>query len=146
MESLLKARNAERRLFVFSTAWTMQRGTRRRSTPGATFDVESLDTRARNKAALQHEVGLPVRDDVPLLGFVSRLVEQKGVDILSAVLDRLFSRDVQFVLLATGEKRYEDLFSRCQALPHKAAVLLNSMWHWRRKSMAGGYVPDAEPL
>jgi starch synthase len=126
MEGLLKARNAERRLFGILNGMDYEAWN-----PAADphlvqrFDVESLDTRALNKAALQHEVGLPVRDDVPLLAFVSRLVEQKGVDVLSAVLDRLFSRDVQFVLLATGDKRYEDLFAALpKRFPHKAAVLL----------------------
>ena len=126
MESLLKVRNAERRLFgilngVDYGVWD----------PAADpylaqrFNAESLDTRALNKAALQRELGLPVRDDVPLLSFVSRLAEQKGVDLLSAVLDRLFSRDVQFVLLAAGDKRYEDLFAALsKRFPHKAVILL----------------------
>ena len=126
MESLLKVRNAERRLFGILNGMDYEVWN-----PAADphlaqhFDVESLDTRALNKAALQHQVGLPVRDDVPLLGFVSRLVEQKGVDIMSAVLDRLFSHDVQFILLATGDKRYEDIFAALpKRFPHKAAVLL----------------------
>jgi starch synthase len=124
MEGLLKARNAERRLCgilngIDYDSWD----------PAADqnliqhFDLSSLDARALDKAALQREVGLPVRVDVPLLGFISRLVDQKGVDILSAVLDRLFARDVQFVLLGAGDKRYEDIFAALpKRFPTKAAT------------------------
>ncbi len=89
------------------------------------FDAASLDARALNKAALQRAVGLPIREDVPLLGFVSRLVDQKGADILLAVIDRLFAHDVQFVLLGAGDRRYEDLFAALpKRFPAKAAVIL----------------------
>jgi starch synthase len=124
MEGLLKARNAERRLCgilngVDYSVWNPA------TDPNLAqhFGLASLDVRALDKAALQREVDLPVRVDVPLLGFISRLVDQKGVDILSAVLDRLFARDVQFVLLGAGEKRYEDIFAVLpKRFPTKAAT------------------------
>lgn len=126
MESLLKARHAERRLCgivngvdyeVFDPATDPHLAQR--------FDLASLDARALNKAALQREVGLPVRDDVPVIGLISRLVDQRGFDILSAVLDRLFARDVQFVLLGTGDKDYEEAFGALpKRFPQKAAVFL----------------------
>ncbi|MBN1890576.1 MAG: glycogen synthase GlgA [Thermoflexales bacterium] len=89
------------------------------------FDVERLGERALNKAALQRAVGLPVRDDVPLLGMVTRLVDMKGFDLLASVLDRLMMRDVQFVLLGTGDPQYEELFGALpRRFPQKAAVVL----------------------
>jgi starch synthase len=48
-------------------------------------------------------VGLPERDDVPLIGMVSRLVKQKGVDVLAEALPRLLDLDIQIVLLGAGE-------------------------------------------
>ena len=52
-------------------------------------------------------------------------MDQKGADILLAVIDRLFAHDVQFVLLGAGDKRYEDLFAALpKRFPTKAAVIL----------------------
>lgn len=60
-----------------------------------------------NKAKLQQMVKLPQRDDVPLFAFVSRLVHQKGVDLILEVMEQFLAMDVQVVMLGTGEKRYE---------------------------------------
>jgi starch synthase len=74
-----------------------------------TFTTESLENRAANKAALQQEVGLEVNPDVFLIGMVSRLVEQKGLDLMLQTLDRFLAyTDVQFVVLGTGERYYEN--------------------------------------
>ena len=54
--------------------------------------------KAACKAALQREVGLEVRPDVPVLAMVTRLAGHKGIDLLCYILDRLMERDVQFVL------------------------------------------------
>lgn len=70
----------------------------------ATYTVEDRSGKAVCKAELQKEMGLPVREDVPLLGLISRLVHQKGLDVFAAVAERLVgSMDVQFVLLGSGE-------------------------------------------
>ena len=58
------------------------------------------------RADLQQRVGLPVADR-PLVSVVARLAEQKGIDILIGTLDELLARDLQFVLLGTGEAHYE---------------------------------------
>jgi len=126
LEGLLKNRHAERRLCGILDGVDYDQ-LNPATNPHLTqrFDIHSLDSRALNKAALQREAGLPVRDDAPLIGFISRLVDQKGVDVLSTVLDRLFARDVQFVLLGAGEKRYEEIFGVLpKRFPNKAAVFL----------------------
>lgn len=64
------------------------------------------------KADLQRSFGLPVYPNVPLIGMVSRLTAQKGFDLLEKALDSLLSRDIQFVLLGTGEKHYEEFFTQ----------------------------------
>ena len=66
--------------------------------------------KAANKAALQRELGLPERADAPVLSLVTRLVEQKGIDLIAHVLEELLSEDVQLVVLGAGEGRYEKLF------------------------------------
>jgi starch synthase len=79
------------------------------STDGALasrFDARSLDRRIRNKRALQYELDLP-HSDAPLIGMVTRVVEQKGFDLLAKAGDELLSRDVQLALLGTGDPRFE---------------------------------------
>ncbi|GIP37387.1 glycogen synthase [Paenibacillus sp. J31TS4] len=70
----------------------------------------SMAKKRLNKSRLQEEVGLPVREDVPLIGIVSRLVEQKGFDLIACVLDDILRLDVQLVVLGTGDRTYEELF------------------------------------
>ncbi len=60
-----------------------------------------------NKAKLQNLLKLPQRADVPLFAFVSRLVHQKGVDLILEVMEQFLGMDVQVVMLGTGEKHYE---------------------------------------
>jgi len=81
----------------------------------APFSVDDLSGKATCKAALQRELGLPERPDVPLLGLVSRLASQKGLDILAGALEQILSLDVQLVVLGSGEKWAEDLFRALSA-------------------------------
>jgi starch synthase len=69
----------------------------------ARFTQHDLSGKALCKAALQAESGLPVRRDAPLFGLVSRLIRQKGVDVLAAGLDRILGLDLQVVVLGTGD-------------------------------------------
>lgn len=76
----------------------------------APYDAARPESRKENKHALQRELGLPVSEE-PLLGVVSRLVDQKGLDILLEAMPAMLERRVQFVLLGTGDKRYEEAFA-----------------------------------
>ncbi len=72
------------------------------------YTVETLDRRAQNKAALQNEVGLPIDQDVPLIGMVSRLFWQKGIDIAAGALDAVMQhRAAQVVILGQGDEENE---------------------------------------
>ncbi len=75
------------------------------------FDFDSLDGKAVCKRELQKTFNLSVRSDLPLIGLVGRLVEQKGIGLLSAAIWKLLELDIQIVLLGTGESWAESFFS-----------------------------------
>lgn len=70
----------------------------------------SLAKKKENKVKLQEELGLPVIKDIPMIGIVSRLVEQKGFDLVAHVMNEILQNDVQLVVLGTGEECYEHMF------------------------------------
>lgn len=80
--------------------------------------------KAACKRALQAEMGLPLRDDVPLLANVGRLADQKGFDLIAEVMPRLAeSLDAQWVLLGTGDPQYEQMMLRLASEhPERVAV------------------------
>jgi starch synthase len=102
----------------------------------------TLDGKARCKAALQAEVGLAPRAAAPLLAVVSRLVEQKGVDLLLAALPEcLGTADVQLAVLGTGAKRYESALGRLAAdFPGRVAVRIGFDEPLAHRLMAGADV------
>lgn len=88
------------------------------------YSVDSLDNRVVNKLALQEQMGLPVDADVPVIGMITRLADQKGLDLLEDTIDNILELDVQFVLLGTGEQHYHNLFLRARD-EHPAKVGLS---------------------
>ena len=79
------------------------------------FSVETLDEgKAANKKALQERLNLPVKPDVPLIGMVTRLTSHKGLDLVKYIVDDLLQRDVQMVVLGSGEWIYENFFREIQ--------------------------------
>lgn len=91
-----------------------------------TFSAETLEKRLPNKIALQEEVGLEVNSKAFLMGMVSRLVEQKGLDLVLQILDRFLSyTDSQFILLGTGDRYYEtQMWQLAGRYPGRMAVYL----------------------
>lgn len=73
----------------------------------AHFDADDLSGKATCKEWLQRELGLDLRPDVPLLGLVSRLTPQKGIDTVLAALDRMLALDTQVVMLGSGDPGLE---------------------------------------
>ncbi|NOU77680.1 glycogen synthase GlgA [Paenibacillus sp. LMG 31459] len=75
----------------------------------------NLVKKAENKLGLQQELGLPVAPYIPMVAMVTRLVDSKGLDLLTRVLDELlYYDDIQFVLLGTGDEVYERWFREAQ--------------------------------
>ncbi len=66
--------------------------------------------KVKNKTALQKELGLEVNPKKMMIGLVSRLTDQKGLDLIACVMDEMCQDAVQFVILGTGEERYENMF------------------------------------
>jgi len=78
------------------------------------FEKYSLKTvkngKKANKTALQEMLGLPVDSEKVMIGLVSRLVDQKGLDIIAKAADELMQLDMQLVVLGTGDEKYENMF------------------------------------
>ena len=73
------------------------------------FSVSSLEDKALNKEDLQRTCNLPIDKNIPVLGIVSRLAEQKGFDILAEGLDELCKMDMQLIILGAGDLKYQDI-------------------------------------
>lgn len=85
--------------------------------------LNSTQPKLDNKLYLQSLLNLPIRSDVPLLGMVTRLVEAKGIDLLTHILEEIMFLDVQFVILGTGDKNYETaLHDFAEKHPEKLAM------------------------
>jgi len=91
----------------------------------ARYGPDDLDGKRLCKRALQREAGLEVLPYAPLLGMISRLTDQKGGDLVAAVLPSLVERGAQCVLLGTGEPRYHALFAYlARSHPRQVSVAL----------------------
>ena len=103
------------------------------------FSAKDPAGKKEDKADLQREFSLPVRDDVPIIGMVSRLVSHKGLDLVKAVLDELLSTtDVQLVVLGTGDWEYENFFREIEArYPGKVGLRIAFIPDLARKIYAG---------
>jgi starch synthase len=91
----------------------------------ARFSADDLSGKAACKADLQRSFGLPERPDVPLLAVISRLAEQKGIDLIAESLDVILGLDTQFVLLGTGEPALHQAFEAAKARhPSRIGLML----------------------
>ncbi len=68
----------------------------------------------KNKRALQQELGLKINDKAFVIGIVSRLTDQKGLDLIDYCIEEICAEDVQLIVLGTGEEKYENLFRHYQ--------------------------------
>lgn len=79
---------------------------------GKNYDSTTIEKRIGNKVALQRKSGLPQNSDIPLIGMVSRLEEQKGIDLLLQAIDQfIVETRVQLVILGQGREHYHKLLA-----------------------------------
>lgn len=90
----------------------------------AGYSAENQRGKQLNKAALQRKLGLYERPDIPLIGIVSRLTEQKGFSLIAQAAERIVDLNIQLAVLGKGEARFEALFRRMADLrPNMIAYL-----------------------
>lgn len=77
----------------------------------ANYTPKDFTNKAVCKRELQKDLGLPQREDVPVIAMVSRLVSHKGLDLVTAIIEDLLQDDIQFVILGTGDSHFEGYFS-----------------------------------
>ena len=87
------------------------------------FNADDMSGKAYNKQKLQEELGLPVRDNAPVIGIVTRLVKHKGLDLVKCVFEEILKADVQFAILGSGEWEFESFFNEmAQKYPDKVGL------------------------
>jgi starch synthase len=89
------------------------------------FNSKTLDEKIENKKALLQSFKLPFAEQVPVIGIVSRLFDQKGIDLIAEIANDLCKNEIRFILLGTGEKKYHAFFTELAAkYPDKVGVKL----------------------
>lgn len=89
------------------------------------YSVKDLAPKEKNKRELCKRMSLEYRVNVPLIGIVSRLAIQKGFDLITSALNELMKIDAQWVVLGSGEYKYEHLFTEfSESNPEKFAIYI----------------------
>ncbi|MFA5634271.1 MAG: glycogen synthase GlgA [Anaerovoracaceae bacterium] len=86
------------------------------------YSKNSAPKKLLNKEALKAEVGLDTDIDAPLIGMIGRLVEHKGLSLVTRVFDQMMDNGIQFVLLGTGDAKFEQFF-REKSMQYKGRVV-----------------------
>ncbi len=74
------------------------------------YDSHSIESKSENKKALLKKFNLEFKESIPIIGMISRLVDQKGLDLIERISEDMIKADIKFVLLGAGEKQYQDFF------------------------------------
>jgi starch synthase len=89
------------------------------------FNRRTLAQKVKNKTTLQEKLGLPISESTPVFGFIGRLVDQKGIELLLAQMDEMLLEDCQLVVLGSGFSNYESaLLQIAKANPNKVSVTI----------------------
>jgi len=124
MDGLLRARGADVSGILNGVDYDVWNPERDPLLP-AQYSSTELAGKRRCKTELLRELGLPLRPETPLCGAVTRLTEQKGIDLLAAALPSMLEEDVQVVVLGSGEHSLEaQLTELARRFPKKLAVRL----------------------
>lgn len=102
------------------------------------YSIETIEDKKFNKLALQKEMGLPERAEVPVISMVTRLVSHKGLDIVKYAIEDVLQRDVQLVILGSGDFEYESFFRYLKGkYPDKVGLKIGFIPALARKIYAG---------
>lgn len=102
------------------------------------FSDRSVGRKKTCKKDLQEEFGLPINPDVPVIGLVTRLVRQKGIDLITCVMEEIIKMDLQFVILGSGDRDYQDFFEYyASSYPGKVACYIGYSEKLANKIYAG---------
>lgn len=89
------------------------------------FSIKNFDGKKKNKIELLEKFGLSAHDNVPVIGIISRMVSQKGFDIIAPILNELMNMNIQLIVLGSGDKKYENLFiNYAYYYPHKVGAFI----------------------
>ena len=89
------------------------------------YNIFSIDNKIENKKYLLRKLKLKSDERVPLISLISRLVDQKGIDLVQDRINELLELDINLIILGTGEEKYHRFFSKVQqSHPDKVAVCL----------------------
>jgi starch synthase len=92
----------------------------------AHFSIQDVSGKEKCKRYLQHRFKLPIRKKAPLVGMISRLTDQKGLDLIVEAMEEMIALDLQLIILGTGQKKYHDLFQQIAArYPRKVGLCLS---------------------
>lgn len=98
------------------------------------YRPSNLAGKKRNKVELINRLGLPYREKTPLIGIITRLADQKGLDLIAVAADDIFALDIQMAVLGTGDRKYHELLKKLETkYPDKLKALLtydNELAHW----------------
>lgn len=75
------------------------------------YSFENPEIKLKNKLELQKQLNLPVNENIPMIGMVTRLAGQKGIDLVAHIIEELLQLNLQLVVLGTGDQKYEEMFN-----------------------------------
>lgn len=91
------------------------------------YGVNTIENKVKNKLALQKELGLEVNADTAVISIISRLTNQKGIDLVMSIVEPLLKQNVQLVVLGTGDENYENYF-KWLAWEYRGKVSVNILF------------------
>ena len=76
------------------------------------YSLKNIETKLENKKELADRFGLKFKEDVPIIGLISRLFNSKGMDLLQKAFPDLMKLNIQFIVLGTGDPKYHSFFEK----------------------------------
>jgi starch synthase len=124
LEGVLRDRSADLHGILNGVDYTVWSPSRDKLIPYR-YRLSSLSGKRANRVELMKKAGLPLRDRVPLVAVISRLADQKGVDLITDSAAELFKLDLQMIVLGTGDEKYHLLLQKLQVrFPDQLKVYL----------------------